>query len=414
MKKITILLAYVLLTTAISAQSFSDNFDLLNAGDYIGPTAIEWTTWGGVEGGEEDVQVSAAQSLSGANSIYFLGQTADGPQDVLLNFGQEFTDGVMTYESAFFIKNGKTCFFNFQATSIPGTTWALNCNMANGTLTIDNGGTDHLAVGSYVDETWFTLTIKANLSTGRWQGFIDGGCFGVWINSVNQLASVDFFPLETSEFYVDNVSFNHVAYTPSALNAAVTGFNIGGSIAGTSTYPEVTVANAGTDPITSFDVKIDMSGSYVESVSGVNLTAGQSMTVQYTTPFQLMPGTWNATAKVMNVNGGTTDGDPSDDAACLVSKHVTPTGVADLNNKPSFRMYPNPASTVAFIEADFDNKSEVSIKLIDIAGRIVASKNYGIITAGSRLPLNTMLKAGVYLVEVTINNVTITQRLIVQ
>lgn len=658
MKKITILLSSVLLTTAVNAQLFSDNFDGLNVGDYIGPTATEWTTWSGAEGGAEDAQVTAAQALSGANSIYFLGQAGGGPQDVILDFGQAYNSGVFTFESAFYVKAGKTGYFNFQATSTPGTTWAMNCNMSGGTLTIDDGVTSSLAVGSYTPATWFTLTIEANLTNGRWQAFIDGVCIGVWANSINALASTDFYPLATSEFYVDNVSFDHVTYTPVALNASLAGFNLGGRIAGTDVYPTVTVVNAGTTPITSFDVQIDIYGTqYPQSVTGINLTAGQSYVVTYTTPITLMSGISNATGTVMNVNGGT-DGDASDDDACLIVNNVTPApgkvvvgeeatgtwcpwcvrgtvfmdkyendfgdfwagiavhngdpmvvadydaaignfiggypsslvdrgpevdpsgmdadfytrlataptalitnttvwnpitrelqvtvsatfdmaannnwrlacvltedgvtgtsangydqanayaggsngpmggfellpspvpasqmvynhvardiapdwdgdpasfpatvnigethsvtftfmlpvewnennmhiigmlidpsgrvdnagksteftlnGLNELETASTFRMYPNPANSVSIIEANFDN-SEVSIKLVDMLGKEVASKNYGIVASGSKLPINTAaLNAGVYLVEVTINNVQMTQRLIVE
>ncbi|MFT6983150.1 MAG: hypothetical protein ACJAUD_001921 [Crocinitomicaceae bacterium] len=659
MKKITLLLSSVLLTTAASAQLFSDDFDALNVGDYIGPSATEWTTWSGALGGAEDAQANDAQALSGTNSVYFLGQAGGGPQDVLLDFGQEYTDGIVTYESAFYVVAGKTAYFNFQANTIPGTLWAMNCNMANGTVTIDDGVSSSLAVGSYTDDTWFTLRIEANLSTGRWQGFIDGVCFGVWANSINQLATVDLFPLETSEFYVDNVSFDYAAYAPSQLNASVAGFNLGGRIAGTYKYPTVTVVNAGTDPITSFDVAIDIyGGNYTESVTGINLTAGQTYEVVYATPLQILPGIHNATATVSNVNGGI-DGDATDDDACLVANNVTPApgkvvvgeeatgtwcpwcvrgtvfmdryendfgefwagiavhngdpmvvtdydaaignfiggypsslvdrgpevdpsamdgdfytrlatapaamisnasvwnagtrelqvtvsatfdmaaddnwrlacvltedgvtgssadgydqanayaggsngemggyellpspvpasqmvydhvardiepdwdgdpnsfpatvnigethsatftfvlpnewnennmhvigmlidpnggidnagkstifsnnGIDDLDTKSTFRMYPNPTNTVAFIEADFDSNSEVQISLIDMAGKEVASKNYGVVNAGSKLPINTLsLETGVYLVKVTVNNIEMTQRLIVE
>ena len=80
----------------------------------------------------------------------------------------------------------------------------------------------------------------------RWQASADGVCFGVWMNSVNQVASLDLFPIENSSFYVDDVSFDHSTYTAPSLNATVSGFDLKGKIAGTFTYPVVTVANAGT------------------------------------------------------------------------------------------------------------------------------------------------------------------------
>lgn len=323
-KKITILLSSVLLTTAASAQLFSDDFDALNVGDYIGPSATEWTTWSGTEGGAEDAQANDTQSNSGANSIYFLGQAGGGPQDVILDFGQVYSDGVFTFESDFYVEAGKTGYFNFQANSMPGTTWAINCNMSNGTLTIEDDVTGSLAVGFYTEQTWFTLRIEANLSTGRWYSWIDGACVGVWNNGVNTLASLDLFPLETSEFYVDNVSFDHSAYTVSPLNASVAGFNMGGNISGLNVLPKVTIVNTGTTVITDFDVTVEYNGTpYIENIAGVNLLGGQSMEVAFTSPILLITGSNNASASVSNVNGGNDD-DLSDDEACAVIDPIVP------------------------------------------------------------------------------------------
>ncbi len=658
MKKIVLLLSSVLMTSAFNAQIFSDDFEGYTVGSYLGPNSAEWTTWSGAEGGAEDVQITNAQASSGSNSIYFMAPGSGGPQDVLLKFGQVYNSGIFTWESDIRVDAGKTAYFNFQAAATPGVSWAMNCNMSNGSVTIDDGVTASLAVGSYTDDTWFTLRIEANLSTGRWQAYVDDVCFGVWANSINSLASADIFPTTAGSFYMDDVSFDHTAYTPAALNASVSGFDLGGRIAGLAKYPTVKVANVGTNPITSFDVNINIYGNnYSQSVTGVNLTAGQSMDVVYTTPIMVMSGTHPATASVSNVNGGT-DGDPSDDEACAIAKNVTPapgkmvvgeeatgtwcpwcvrgtvfmdkfeeefdiywagiavhngdpmvvadydaaignyiagypsalvdrggdvdpsamesdfyarlvtppaasianasvwnpttrelqvtvsatfasaannnwrlacvltedgvtgtgsgynqanayagggngvmggfellpssvpasqmvynhvardiapdwngqansfpaavnvgethsvtfiftlapdwdennihvigmlldpsgkidnagkssvfsnTGLGELENQATFRMYPNPSHDVAFIEAEFGNNAEVSVKLVDMSGKEVGSKNYGIVTPGSKIPLNiSTLEAGVYLVEVVINNVRMTQRLIVE
>ena len=192
MKKITYLLSSFLIATGVNAQLFTDDFESYTNGQYIGPASASWTTWSGAEGGAEDVQATNAQALSGVNSIYFSSVAAGGgPQDVVLDFGQQYVDGIFTYESAFYINAGKNAYFNFQATPVIGTTWAMNCNMANGIVNIDDGVSTNLALGTYSDATWFTLQIVANLSTGRWQAYVDGVCIGVWANSINQLAATD-------------------------------------------------------------------------------------------------------------------------------------------------------------------------------------------------------------------------------
>ncbi|GAB5418401.1 MAG: hypothetical protein Crog4KO_14950 [Crocinitomicaceae bacterium] len=325
MKKATILLSSLIAASSVNAQIFSDDFESYNVGDYIGPTSTEWTTWSGTEGGAEDVQVTSAQASSGSNSIYFSSTDANGgPQDVILDFGQQYTDGIFVFESDFYVDAGNNAYFNFQGTSTPGTTWSMNCNMANGIISLDDGVTADLALGSYTADTWFTLRIEANLSTGRWQAFHDGTCFGVWANSVNEIASADLFPINGSSYYMDDVSFDHTAYTPQQLNATLTGYAFGGIIAGKDESPSVTVANTGTDAITSFDVEVQAFGSTItENVTGVNLTSGQSMVVDFTSSITVGTTEESTTATISNINGGA-DGDATDNDACAVVNPVIP------------------------------------------------------------------------------------------
>jgi len=324
MKKITFLLSSLLMISAANAQIFSDNFDALNSGDYIGPSSVYWSTWSGATGGAEDAQATTAQASSAPNSVYFSSTAANGgPQDVLLDFGQQYSDGLFTFESKFFIEAGKNAYFNFQGTTTPGGTYTMNCNMDGGIISIDNA-TAVVANGSYTEATWFTLRIEANLSTGRWQLMIDGNCSAVWDMPSATVASADIYPINNSSFYIDDVMFDHATYTPVALNATVSGFNIGGNIAGLNVSPTVTVANSGTTAITSFDVTVDYNGTpYVENITGVNITTGNSMDVVYSTTFPLVAGSMNATATVSNVNGGT-DGDATDDDACAQVNPVVP------------------------------------------------------------------------------------------
>ena len=88
MKKIT-LVGSLFLSLFSQAQTFTDNFDSYTAGSLLGPqSAGAWTTWSGTTGGANDVLVSNAASVSGANSLHFV-STVDGggPSDVIRNFG---------------------------------------------------------------------------------------------------------------------------------------------------------------------------------------------------------------------------------------------------------------------------------------------------------------------------------------
>lgn len=327
MKKITLFVSAALFALGAQAQIMSENFDALTVGSYMGTVSpTYWTTWSGATGGAEDVQVTNAESNSGSNSIHFSSTAVNGgPQDVVIDFGQQFTTGIFTYESAMYVATGASAYFNFQATPTIGQTWALNLNADAGSISIDDGLTANLAVGSYSDATWFTIKIEANLTLNIWKAYVDGALIGTWTNGVNTVASVDIYPVQGSNFYVDDVSFDHQPFTLPNNNAAVSGLLIGSNIVGIDAMPTVTVVNAGANAITSFDVTVDYNGNqYVQNVIGQNLASTASMDVVYTTPFPLVSGAMTATATVSNVNGGGADDDPSDDAISVTVDPVVP------------------------------------------------------------------------------------------
>lgn len=328
MKKITLIVSAVLMAVGAQAQIMSENFDALTVGDYMGTVSpTYWTTWSGTTGGAEDVQVTSAQANSGANSIHFSSTGANGgPQDVVVDFGQQYTDGIFTYESAMYVAAGGNAYFNFQATPVIGTTWALNLNADGGMISIDDGLTANLAVGSYTDATWFTVTIEANLTLNIWKAMVDGVEIGTWTNGINTIASCDIFPLQGSDFYVDDVSFDHQPYTLPTNNAAVSGLDAGSNIVGVDGYPTVTVVNAGANDITSFDVTIDYNGAqYSQAVTGQTLTSTNSMDVVFTNAMPLVAGSMAVTATVSNYNGtAAADDDPSDDAITITIDPVVP------------------------------------------------------------------------------------------
>ncbi len=326
MKKITLLVSAAFLALGANAQIMSENFDALSVGDYMGVVSpTYWTTWSGATGGAEDVQVTNAQANSGANSIHFSSSSANGgPQDVVIDFGSMYTNGVFTYESAMYVAAGGNAYFNFQATQTIGQAWALNFNAEGGSIIIDDGVAEQ-AFGSYTEGTWFDLKIEANLTLNIWKAYIDGVQIGLWSNGVNTIASADIYPVQGSDFYLDDVSFDHQPYTLPNNNAAVSGFAMNSNIVGIDAMPTVTVVNAGSSTITSFDVTVDYNGNqYTETVTGQSIPSTSSMAVDFTTGIPLVSGSINATATVSNVNGGASDDDPSDDAVTIAVDPVVP------------------------------------------------------------------------------------------
>jgi len=324
MKKITYLIGALLVSASVNAQLFSDDFEAYNTGA-LGPQSTDWTTWSGTEGGAEDGTVSTAQASSGTKSIYFNSTAAGGgPQDCVLDFGPLFNSGIFTFQADFYVTSGKTAYFNFQGSETIGSLWSLNVNMANGSVTIDDGITAELATGSYTPASWFTLNIEANLTLGLWRASIDGVEIGVWENGVNTITKLDLFPLQGSQFWVDDLMFDQTSYTLPTLNAAVSGLNMGGNIATQAVTPTVTIMNAGTTTLTSFDVTLDYNGTpYTENVTGQNLASLASYTVNFS-GISLAAGSNVATASVSNVNAGGADDDSNDDTISITVDPVVP------------------------------------------------------------------------------------------
>jgi hypothetical protein len=308
MKKPLLFLIGTFVSTFSFSQLFSDDFEGYAPGSYIGPQSTSWTTWSGTEGGAEDAQVTNNQASSGTNSIYLSSTSANGgPQDVVLDFGPLYNSGVFTFQSDFYVNNGKTGYFNFQASQTIGQTWALNVNFDSGDMYIDDGVTSNLVVSTYPQAAWFTLKIEANLTLKVWKAYIDGNLVGTWINGVNALASTDFFPVQNSQFFVDDVSFDHQPYTLSNLNGMMAMAYLGGELAGQNVTPKLTVVNAGTTAINSFDVNLNYGGNnYSQSVTGVNIASTSNYVVTLNS-LPLVAGNQVYTATVSNVNGATDD-----------------------------------------------------------------------------------------------------------
>jgi hypothetical protein len=325
MKKTTLLLAALLLGGSVSAQLFSDDFESYALGSYLGPQSASWRTWSaGGEGTAEDVTITNNQASSGTQSIYFSSTAASGgPQDVVLLFGQLYNSGVFTFQSDFYVNAGKNAYFNFQGTQTIGQVWALNVNMDGGAITIDDGQTTGLATGSYSDNTWFTLKIEANLTLGIWKAYKDGNLFGQWENGTNAVASLNLYPIQNSQFFVDDVSFDHQTFTLPTLNAMVSNLNMGGNIATQVVDPVVTVKNAGQNQINSFDVVLDYNGTqYTENITGLSLNSLQNYNVTFN-GITLAPGSNTANVTISNINGGT-DNNSGDNVLDQVVNPVVP------------------------------------------------------------------------------------------
>ncbi|HZG00659.1 MAG TPA: hypothetical protein VEY71_06635, partial [Chitinophagales bacterium] len=314
----TFLIAFAAAASLAHAQTFSDDFESYAPGAFIAQSSTTWATWSGANGGGlDDATVSNANAHSGTNSLK-LASTAvgGGPDDIVLPFGQVYSTGTFTFNTWMFVDSGKNAYMNYQASTTVGQIWSMDVNFeANGELKFSNGGVLLLSV-PYTQGAWFEFTMTSNLNNSTWAVLIDGVSVGTFQNPVFNIASINFYPIQNSSYYIDDVSFDHIPYTAPALNAAVMNLNVENGLASQTRQPTVDVRNLGTTAITSFDLAIDYNGvQTTQSFTGVNYAPGSVNTVTLSQAITLAGGSLPTTVTISNVNGNATDDDSSDDEA---------------------------------------------------------------------------------------------------
>lgn len=336
MKNLTTLLLAILCSGYISSQSFSDDFESYEVGDFIGVESSEWTTWSGTTGGNEDAAVVSDQSSSGSNSIYFSSTLATGgPQDVVLPFGGEYNIGDFHYEMDIYVEDGQGAYFNFQANETIGQIWALDAYFVqDGSLIISNQGNQQILT-DYESNEWLTISFDINLTTNVWTASLNGVLLGSFTNAENQLASIDIFPVNQegvggnnlSSFWVDNVSYEYIPYELQAINLGVISNSLVGAqgLAGQNKNISSVFRNLGTEEITSFDVEVTYNGdTYNQSISGLSISSLEFYTLEFDDMIALASGENDLVVSISNVNGMGMDDDSSDDSKILGLDPVTP------------------------------------------------------------------------------------------
>lgn len=319
--------------TNLYAQSLSENFDGFTAGDYIGVVSPDITTWSGTEGGTEDVFVTSDESFSGSNSIYLSTTVAaGGPQDLVIPFGGKHTTGTFNFKAMFFVEDGKGAYFNFQGEESVGDIWSMNCQMVNDNrLLIDVGGPAVIET-TYESDTWFELEVAINLNTNEWELLIDGGSEGVFSATNNAVASVNIYPVNAASggnnqagYYMDDIEFEHVAYTLPSRNGGVIAISNTSGLATTGITPSAVVRNLGTSTINSFDLDITYNGTTIsEEVTGVSVSSLDTYTVDFSDAVTLIAGENDIVATISNVNATAADDDGTDDTKTVSLNPVVP------------------------------------------------------------------------------------------
>ncbi len=86
-------------------------------------------------------------------------------------------------------------------------------------------------------------------------------------------------------------------------------------------------------------------------------------------------------------------------------------GIEDPVADFSVEVFPNPTATIANVRLSLSKASKVSLEVIDLAGKTVASRNYGSLIGTQMFPINgNNLEAGIYFVNVIVGNKKTTKK----
>jgi len=148
---------------------------------------------------------------------------------------------------------------------------------------------------------------------------------------------------------------------------------------------------------------------------------GEGYTFNFTIP---IPEDWNPdnmhiVGMLLEPNGEINNGGGSTIDQAISNGYVEGTvvvGIEELSHIVSnFEVYPNPAQNQANINLDLKSDQQVSLKIIDLSGKVILSKNYGRLNGTYDLPIGLNgIESGVYFVNLLIGDQAITQKLIVE
>ena len=152
------------------------------------------------------------------------------------------------------------------------------------------------------------------------------------------------------------------------------------------------------------------------------VNAGETHTITATF---ILPATWDETkihivGLLFNPTGKIDNAGKATITEAVANGFVNGTDVtAGLNDLSQIddlvQVYPNPATTAVSVSLQIKEQSDVTISVTDIAGKEISSKNYGQMNGASMITINTSnTPAGVYFVNVKMNNAITQKKVIIQ
>lgn len=420
MKKITIVVAALCATTVSFGQSWSDDFESYNVGDYLAATGanVGWRVWSGqAGGGQEDVMITNADASSGTNALFFDGQANGGPQDIVLVFPELFEDG--TFHLDFNVKADSGFYMNLQGALPVGSVWVLDFIAdANTFYPTRFDGVNNDFYGQYditgTGNAWHNVSIDVNLdlTENNWVVKWDGQEVATFTNTVgNAVGALNIYPLSAEhDFFVDDVAWSH---TPSQLVTFKVDMTY---YLGAFTTPEVNGDYNGW--CGACNVLEDGDGDGIWE--GTFLVLGDSIEYKYaydnwTGQENLLEGevctktTGEFTNRFLLLDGSDVVLDPVCWEQC--DECDVPTGVKSRADFESVSLYPNPTTDIALLEFARE-VSDMTVRVIDATGRDVVPMIRGFSGNKLSLPISGLPK-GIYFIDARNEQIGIQTALIV-
>lgn len=147
----------------------------------------------------------------------------------------------------------------------------------------------------------------------------------------------------------------------------------------------------------------------VEGSIPTEITAGEefSYTFEYTLPAGVAPDKMQSNVFILDGISGAIMNATQEYVKMPVSIFETPEEIAS-------RVYPNPATDIAQVELTLEEASDVTITIVDVTGKVVASKNYGKLQGTQTFPINVAdFNSGVYMIQISSEKGSSTKRLTV-
>jgi hypothetical protein len=195
---------------------------------------------------------------------------------------------------------------------------------------------------------------------------------------------------------------------------------------GCTDAPEVDVRVNGTTTTLVDDIAYGEYAGYV-SVPAANVTVdvtlaeGSPIVESYAAPLELFPGAaltvlasgfLNTSANSDGPSFGLWVASPAGGALIPLPKVTAIEKSASIDG---LNVYPNPATSSAFVEFNLARNENTTIRLSDLSGKVISQNILGGIAGNQRFELNTSnLSKGLYLVELITNNGRTTRKLSIQ